>query len=364
MRVAMTRGAEQFVTPLTFSALSGQPVSLSVWDEVPGSSIGHIDLARWAHLLIIAPASAHSIARLALGLADDSLTAAALATEAPLLIAPAMETHMYRHPATQTHLATLAARGARIVGPASGRLASGAEGQGRMVEPEDILAAIDELMDRPRDLAGRRVLITAGPTYEPLDPVRFLGNRSSGKMGYALARAAARRGADVTLISGPVSLSPPPGVAVQRVETTEQMRSAVLAAAPSQDVIIMAAAVADFRPAHPGTQKMKRSGPLELALEPTPDISALLPAAAPNAVRVGFALETENLVDSARTKLRRKGNHLVVANILSPDHNPFGSDRNRVSLVTADAVQDLPEGPKDEVADHILDSVVQLLDRR
>lgn len=365
MRVAMTSGATHFVAPLTFEGLTGQAVSRSVWDEIPGSShIGHIGLARWAEIVVVAPASADTIARLAAGFSSDSLSAAILASTAPLLIAPAMETNMYRHPATQANIQTLAARGARVVGPGSGRLASGAEGEGRMVEPEEIVEAVDALLTVSKDLQGRRVLVTAGPTYEPIDPVRFLGNRSSGKMGFALAEAARDRGASVTLISGPVSLPAPREVSMRRVETTAQMQKAVLESAHLADVVIMAAAVADFRPTVVLEEKVKRQGALTLELEPTPDISAELPGVAPEAIRVGFALETGNLIQSARDKLRRKGNHLVVANLLSDEHNPFGSDTNRVCLVTDEGVTEVTEGSKRLVADAVLDQVVSLLARR
>lgn len=362
VQVIMTPGATRFITPLTFEAITGQPVMTSVWEEQPGSTrMGHIELARWGSILVVAPASASVLARLALGLANDALDTTALTFDGPLVIAPAMETHMFRHPATQDHLRLLRERGAEIVGPVSGRLASGASGEGRMVEPEEIAATIERRLTRSQDLAGTRILVTTGPTYEPVDPVRFLGNRSSGKMGFALAEAARDRGAHVTLISGPVALTPPGGVTFIPVERTEEMRDAVLRRAAEQQVIIMAAAIADFRPVRAAEAKLKRAGNLNLELEATPDISAELAGAAPGALRVGFALETENLIDSARGKLRRKGQHLVVANLLSPEHNPFGAETNRVALVSEREVIELSERSKREVAEAILDQVKELL---
>lgn len=362
VRVVLTDGAAHFVTPLTFEALTGQPVARDIWEEQPGSSrMGHIELARWAQLLVVAPASAHSIASLSLGLAGDLLGAIALACPAPLLIAPAMESAMFGHPATSGHLRVLESRGARIVGPESGRLASGAHGMGRMSEPANILAAIKSALHRPSDLDGRRVLVTAGPTYEAIDRVRFVGNRSSGKMGYAVAGEAARRGAEVTLVSGPTALADPAGVRVIRIETAVQMRDAVMAALQHVDVTVMAAAVADFRPAEHVDGKVRRKEGMTLSLVPTSDIAAEAAAAAPHAFHVGFALEPEDAVPAALAKLKRKGQHLVVANEISDSHNPFGSDSNHVFFVTREGVKELPPLPKEQVARLLWDEVSERL---
>jgi phosphopantothenoylcysteine decarboxylase/phosphopantothenate--cysteine ligase len=362
VRVIMTLSATRFVAPLTFEALTANPVATEVWDEQPGTSrMGHLELARWADVLVIAPASAASLARLALGLADDLLGAVALATDARLVVAPAMESSMFAHPATQQHLCALEARGATIIGPESGRLASGAEGPGRMTEPEEIGVRVMTLLHQQGDFAGRRVLITAGPTYEAIDSVRFIGNRSSGKMGFAIAREAAARGAAVDLIAGPTSAAPPPSVPVIRVESSEEMRTAVLARAPSADAIIMAAAIADFRPAAPVEGKLRRGDAITLELEPTEDIAAAAVTAAPDAFHVGFALEAINLVEAARAKLARKGQDLVVGNLISADHNPFGADENQVVFVSHDAIRELPRLSKEEVARLLLDEIARRL---
>lgn len=364
VRPILTDGASHFVTPLTFEAITGMPAGNSVWNEQIGETrMGHIELARWADLLVVAPASANTIARLALGLADDLLGCTALSTRAPLLLAPAMETGMWLHPATQGHVDLLRARGARLVGPESGRLASGAEGVGRMAEPPVILRAIRGIVSGRRDLNGRSVLITAGPTYERIDPVRFIGNRSSGKMGYALAREAVSRGADVLLVSGPTSLDDPPGVSVVRVESAAEMEQAVLAAVASRDVVIMAAAVSDFAPAAPWDTKLKRRHHFALDLRPTSDIAAAASRAAPDAFHVGFALETEDLLTGARDKLHRKHQQLVVANRVSTSHVPFGSDTNEVTLVHADGHVELPRMSKTEVARAVWDDIVKRLER-
>ena len=300
------------------------------------------------------------IARIALGLTDDMLCAATLAFEGTIVVAPAMESSMLRHPATQQHLDTLRDRGAVIVGPETGRLASGEDGEGRMTEPAQIVSAVRALLERG-DLAGRRVLVTAGPTYEPLDSVRFIGNRSSGKMGYALASEARLRGAQVLLISGPNALHDPEGVEVEHVESAEQMRAAVLQSVARMDVVIMAAAVADFRPQSTSRGKINRGGSLRLDLVPTEDIAAAAAKAAPRAIHVGFALEAGDLEAGARAKLERKGLHLVVGNLVSGEDIPFGSETNEVTLVGRESVRRLPRLPKREVATHVLDEVVKLL---
>lgn len=364
VRAILTPGATRFVTQLTLEGLTGRAAAVDLWDEHPGASrMGHLELARWADVLAVAPASAGAISRMALGSTADLLGAVALACPAPVLIAPAMESTMYRHPATQEHLQTLRARGGVVVGPEIGRLASGASGEGRMSEPLVVADAIEHLLQRRTDLLGIRVLITAGPTVERIDPVRYIGNRSSGKMGYALAEEAHARGADVILVSGPTGLPPIP-IETIRVESTEEMRRAVIERAPAMDVVVMAAAVADFRPTRVDTEKRKRTGKICLELEPTPDIAVEVSEVAPDVVHVGFALETQDLLASARSKLERKGQDLVVANALSADHNPFDSETNRVYLVTADGIRDLPEMPKREVAAVIFDTVRHLLDAR
>ncbi len=362
VRVVLTSGGARFVSALTFAALTGHDVAGDTWDEQPGRSrMGHLELARWADILVVAPASAHSIAGLALGLSDTLLGAVALSTTAPLLVAPAMETHMYRHAATQQHLHTLRERGATMVGPESGHLASGAEGAGRMSEPDVIRSAVLDALGQRQDLEGFTVLVTAGPTYEPIDPVRFIGNRSSGKMGYAIAKEAAKRSARVILVTGPTALSTPAGVDVIQIETTEQMRQAVLARVAGVDVVVMAAAVADFRPSTPSNEKLKRQEAISLQLSPTGDISAEVARLAPRAIHVGFALESADLLTRTRDKLNRKKIDLVVANEISAEHNPFGADTNRVAIVSHDGVEQLGEMSKREVAVKLWDVVLARL---
>ncbi|HZU13108.1 MAG TPA: bifunctional phosphopantothenoylcysteine decarboxylase/phosphopantothenate--cysteine ligase CoaBC [Chloroflexota bacterium] len=361
VRVILTTGGSRFVAPATFQGITGHSVAISLWDDE--AAIEHLDLAHWAEVLAVAPASAGAIARLALGLTSDVLGATALAFPGPVVVAPAMETAMWRHPATIGHMAILRDRGAVIVGPETGRLASGAEGEGRMAEPLPIVDAIEAAMGT-RDLEGRRVLVTAGPTYEALDDVRFIGNRSSGKMGFAVASEARDRGAQVTVVAGPTAVTPPDGVELVRVETHQQMRDVVVSFAPRQDVVVMAAAVADFRPASRRAGKIARGDSLRIELEGTRDIAAEAVTVAPHAVHVGFALETEDLEARARDKLRRKGQHLVVANAVAADRSPFGADTNRVALVTENGVERLPEMSKRQVARILWDRIVPLLDER
>ncbi len=362
VRVVLTSGGARFVSALTFAALTSHEVAGDIWEEQPGQSrMGHLELARWADILVVAPASAHSVACLALGLTDTLLGAVALSTTAPLLVAPAMETHMYRHAATQQHLHTLLQRGATIVGPESGHLASGDEGAGRMSEPDAIRSAVMDALGRSHDLEGFTVLVTAGPTYEPIDPVRFIGNRSSGKMGYAIANEAARRSARVILVAGPTALPPPEGVDLIQVETTEQMRQAVLARVANADVVVMAAAVADFRPSTTSTEKLKREDAISLQLSRTGDISAEAARLAPRAIHVSFALESMELLPRAREKLTRKHSDLVVANEISTEHNPFGSDTNRVAIVSHDGVEHFAEMSKGDVAVKLWDIVLTRL---
>jgi phosphopantothenoylcysteine decarboxylase/phosphopantothenate--cysteine ligase len=367
VRVAMTPAATRFVAPLTFQALSGAPVLVDLLDPAAESTYGHLALARMADLVVVAPATADLIARIRAGLADDAVTTTVLAATCPVLVAPAMNTRMWRHPATQENLAVLRARGVHLVGPASGELADGDVGEGRLADPEELAAAAARILGR-RDLVARRVVVTAGPTREPIDPVRFISNPSSGKMGYALAQVAGRRGAEVVLVSGPTSLPDPEGVRVVRVTTAEEMAKAVEAEVTGMDLFIGAAAVSDYRPAAAAPQKIKKTPADEtLALTRTPDILAGLgerfagKAGAP--VLVGFAAETEEVISRAREKLKKKGCDLVVANKVGAPGAGFGSDTNRVALVSANELAEI-EGPKDKVAEAILDWILPVLDGR
>lgn len=337
VRCALTRGAAAFVAPLTLEVLSGQAVYQEEYLQATGSGEeAHITAAAWAEAVCLAPATAHLLGRLALGLADDFLTTTLLAFSGPVIAAPAMHMEMWSKPAVRENIANLERRGTILVGPVSGPLASGEIGMGRMAEPEAIVRALLAALAPARPLAGRKVLITAGPTYEPLDAVRFLGNRSSGKMGFALAAEAARRGAGVTLVAGPVALPTPAGVARVDVATAGEMESAVhqnLAAAPGIDLVIMAAAVADFRPVRPAAGKIKKeAGIPRVELEPTPDILAGLRERAPAAVLVGFAAETSDLAENAEGKLRRKRTDFLVANDVSRSDIAFGSEANEVTV--------------------------------
>jgi phosphopantothenoylcysteine decarboxylase/phosphopantothenate--cysteine ligase len=367
VRCALTASARSFVTPLTLEVLTGRPVLGEEYLAATGSGEeGHIEAAAWADVLCVAPATAHLLARLALGLADDFLTTTALAFEGPLVLAPAMHTAMWAKPTVREHAATLAGRGVRMVGPIEGPLASGEAGMGRMADPEaiaDAVLAAAPAAERPRPavpgdpLADRAVIVTAGPTHEPLDPVRFLGNRSSGKMGFALAAAAARRGARVTLIAGPVALATPPGVVRIDVETAAEMERAVAAAASAADLIVMTAAVADFRPRAVAREKIKKEhGVPALDLEATPDILGGLRGLAAHAVTVGFAAETADLEANARAKLERKGVDFLVANDVSRHDIAFGSDANEVTVLRRGGPPVFfGRQPKGELADHLLD---------
>jgi len=367
--VIMTAGATRFITPLTFQGVTGRPVHDDVFGSLPDGRIAHVNLAKDADLLIIAPLTAHTLARLAHGLADDLLTVTALACTAPLLLAPAMEEHMWQHPATQANLETLRQRGAFIVGPLSGHLASGASGIGRMVEPDDLLGAARYRLGRRGPLTGRRVVITAGGTHEALDPVRFIGNRSSGKMGVALAEAALDLGAEVTLIHGPLVVALPWGVDAVAVESAQQMCDAVLAQQAATDVLIGAAAVADFRPAAVAEQKIKKQpggGGLTIELVRNPDILAVVAAqralSGRPLVTVGFAAETENLHANAQAKLAAKGLNLIVANDVTASDAGFGVDTNRVTLLAPDSPPAaLPLLSKAAVAAQIMQRVTALL---
>ena len=367
VRVAMTRAATRFVQPLTFQALSGAPVLVDLLDPAAELAYGHLALARVADLVVVAPATADLLARIRAGMADDAVTTTILAATCPVLLAPAMNTRMWRNAATQENVAALRARGFHVVGPGAGELADGDVGEGRLAEPDEIALAASRLLGN-LDLAGRKVLVTAGPTREPIDPVRFISNPSSGKMGYAVARVAAHRGADVTLVSGPTQLPDPAGVAVVRVETAEQMAHAVELASPDMDLFVGAAAVSDWRPAAASPRKIKKGeGQETLVLSRTPDILAGLGerhAGKKDApVLVGFAAETEEVIAHAREKLRGKRCDLVVANRVGGPGAGFGGDTNRVALVSATELAEI-EGPKERIAEAILDWIVPVLEGR
>lgn len=333
VRCAVTRSAESFVSPLALEVVSGHGVHREEY-LTPGAGgvEQHIEAAAWADLLLIAPATAHTLASLALGLADNFLLTTALAFRGPVLVAPALHSAMWEQPAVRARVDELAARGVERIGPVVGELASGEVGIGRMADVPEIVAAVERRL-APGELAGSTFLVTAGPTHEPIDPVRFLGNRSSGKMGFAIAAEAARRGARVRLVAGPVELPTPPGVERLDVRTAIEMSEAVRRLAPESDVVVMAAAVADFRPGRPATTKIKKgAGTPDLALVPNPDILASLPEVAPSALRVGFAAETGDPDGEARRKLETKGAHLLVANDVSRSDIGFGSDANEVTV--------------------------------
>lgn len=372
--VVLTEHATAFVQPLTFSSLSHRPVYTNLWEPTGEAAARHIALGQQADLLVIAPATANTIARLAHGLADDMLTTVVLATTSPLLIVPAMEHHMYYHPATQANLRLLEQRGATTLPPEEGHLASGAVGMGRFPETPTILAAIQRLLGRASDLDGRRVVVTAGGTREPIDPVRFVGNRSSGLMGFALAEAARDRGAAVTLITGAYSAMLPAGIPLKQVESTREMLDAVLAACADADALIMAAAVADYSVAKPSAQKIKKGsaaenadGSLTLHLVPNPDILkelAKLPAMR-SLVRVGFAAETEDIAANAARKLAAKDLDILVANDVARSDIGFQAPDNEVTLYHRDGtVEELPFQAKRAVADAIWDRAAPLIHAR
>ena len=354
----MTHAATRFVGPVTFEAITRRRVIVDQFDAGMNADIEHLALASTIDLLLIAPATANVLAKLATGIADDLLTTVMLATRARVVLAPAMNVHMWEHPVVQENLARLVARGARVVGPATGALACGYEGAGRLADPADIFEEVSAALV-PQDLAGEHVLVSAGPTQEPVDPVRYLSNRSSGKMGYALARVARRRGAVVTLVSGPVGLPPPPGVQLVTIATAAEMADAVEAALAPATVVVMCAAVADYRPRRPSARKMKKTpGTLTLELEPTRDILAGLGARKGQRLLVGFAAETHRVAEEARRKLRAKHLDLIVANDVTAVGAGFGADTNAVRFLDAGGLDEtLPVLPKDEVASRIFDWV-------
>lgn len=358
VRVVMTRSAERFVGPATFAALSDHRVYTDLWEELGG--VPHVRLAHEADVAVVAPATANTLAKLAQGIADDLLLSTLLEVSCPLVLAPAMHTGMWEHPATQSNVSALAARGARLVGPSHGALAAGDEGVGRMSEPEDILVAIEEAL--AGELSGRKLVVTAGPTWEPIDPVRFIGNRSTGKMGFAVAAEAFARGADVTLVVGPGTVEPPEGPDVVRITTADEMRAAVLDASREADAVVMAAAAADFRPDVAADEKLKKeAGPPQVRLVPTPDILAELGAAGGNLVLVGFAAETQDVERGGREKLRRKGLDLLVANEVGREGTGFGSETNRAAIIAADGQDEaLREWTKLELASAICDRLAKL----
>jgi len=370
VQVVMTEAAQEFIKPLTFAALSGEKVITGMFagsgTEEPNidSAIEHIAVAQSIDALLVAPATADVLAKFAQGIANDFLTTLYLATTAPVVVAPAMNVNMWNHPATQANLDALRKRGVRIVEPGEGYLACGMTGPGRLAENEAIVAAAMEALGASQELTGETVLITAGPTREKIDPVRYLTNRSSGRMGYALAEAALRRGARVLLVSGPAALTPPDAAEITRVESAEQMREAVLKLLPQATIVIKTAAVSDYRPKHTASQKIKGKGALTLELEPTTDILAEIARKKDSQIIIGFAAETENALENARQKLSSKTLDAIVANDVSREGVGFDSDRNAVTIITHDDVIEIPESTKWEVAQRVLDEIVRLRDRR
>src|SRR5579875_2823479 len=367
VHVVMTAAARNFVQPLTFAALTGHKVITSLWESADSaeggaaSAIEHMEAAQTTDALVVAPATADILAKFAHGLADDFLSTLYLATTAPVIVAPAMNVNMWNHPATQANIEALANRNVRIVAPESGYLACGMTGAGRLADTEAIVEAVLGALHFRNDLAGETVLVTAGGTREALDPVRFLGNRSSGKMGYAVAEAAQRRGARVILITAPTALRPPANCEVVPVTTTAEMREAVMNRLDQATIVIKAAAVADYRPRVQAGQKLRRSGPLTLDLEPTQDILAeVVERRRPGMLIIGFAAETEDAVAHGRDKLLRKGADAIVLNDVSREGIGFDSDRNAITFLTRDRSIELPEMTKRELADEILNEVLTL----
>jgi len=370
VRVVMTESACRFIQPLTFAALTGHRVYTSLWEDTGSGAtayggdqngIEHISQAQWADALVVAPATANTLAKFAHGMADDFLSTLYLATEAPVFVAPAMNSNMWAHAATQANLDTLRERGVRVVEPGSGELACGMTGAGRMAEPAEIVAQVAQILGHKRDLAGETVLITAGGTREALDPVRFIGNRSSGKMGYAIADAARSRGAKVILVTGPSLLHPPTHCEVVPIQTSGEMRAAVLDRMKEATLIVKAAAVADYRPVEVAAQKLKRKGPMTLELAPTEDILAeVVRQRRPGQLIIGFAAETENQMENARGKLLRKGADAIVMNDVSGPGIGFDSDSNAATFLTTTKAIEMPHMTKREMADRILDEILAL----
>ena len=369
VQVIMTRAAQEFVKPLTFAALSGEKVITDMFsggNEQPNidSAVEHIAVAQSIDALVVAPATADVLGKFAQGLATDFLTTLYLATTAPVVVAPAMNVNMWNHEATQANIATLKRRGVRVVEPDSGYLACGMTGPGRLAANESIVAAVMEALGASQELAGETVLITAGPTREKIDPVRYLTNRSSGRMGYALAEAALRRGARVLLVSGPTSINPPGGAELTRVETAEEMWKAVMNLLPESTIVIKTAAVSDYKAKSEAAQKIKRTGPLTLELEATVDILGEIVRQKESQLVIGFAAETQNALENARTKLAKKSLDAIVVNDVSREGIGFDSERNAVTIITHDEVVEVPETTKWEVAQRVLDHVIKLRKRR
>jgi phosphopantothenoylcysteine decarboxylase/phosphopantothenate--cysteine ligase len=365
VQVIMTQAAQQFVRPLTFAALSGEKVITGMFETEGAeanveSAIEHIAVAQAIDALAVVPATADVIAKFAQGIANDFLSTLYLATTAPVVVAPAMNVNMWNHPATRGNLEVLRARGVRIVEPESGYLACGMVGSGRLAANEAIVAAIMQALGAAQDLAGEIVLVTAGPTREKIDPVRYITNRSSGRMGYALAEAALRRGAHVLLVSGPTEIAPPGAAQLTRVETAEEMRRAVLRLLPQSTIVIKTAAVSDYRPKNVAEQKIKRSGPTSLELEPTADILAELSKNKTQQLIIGFAAETNDVLENARKKLKNKALDAIVVNDVSQEGIGFDSDRNAVTILTEEELIEVPETSKWEVAQRVLDTIVKL----
>ena len=370
VQVVMTRAAQEFVRPLTFAALSGEKVITGMFspgeEQEPNidSAIEHIAVAQSIDALVVAPATADVLAHFAQGIASDFLTTLYLATTAPVVVAPAMNVNMWNHPATQANVQILRQRGVRVVEPGEGYLACGMVGAGRLAENEAIVTAVLEALGASQDLSVETVLITAGPTREKIDPVRYLTNRSSGRMGYALAEAALRRGARVLLVSGPTSLKAPGAAEVTPVESAEEMRDAVLKLLPQASIVIKTAAVSDYRPKVAAGQKIKRKGPTTLELEATPDILKELASRKTSQIVIGFAAETENVLENARQKLVAKNLDAIVVNDVSRDGVGFDSDRNAVTIISPEEIVEVPETTKWEAAQRVLDQVVRLRQRR
>ena len=367
VQVVMTKGATEFVAPLTFQALTYRPVEVDMFEMQDERAAGHVAMGRQADVVVVAPATAHAIARLAHGLSDDLVSTTVLATSAPVIVVPAMETHMWRNAATQENVSALRRRGIRVVEPESGPLASGESGPGRLASLERIEAEIESALAASGALAGRSVVVTAGPTIESIDPVRFVSNRSSGKMGYAIASAARDAGADVTLVTGPTALVPPAGVRTFAVESADDMKEAVLAHLPRADVVIMAAAVADYRPIETATRKLKKKDlGREMTLRMTENadvLRSIVTARRPGTIVIGFKAETGDASAEAGRMLREKKLDLVVANDVADPGSGFGSDNDRVAFVSADGVEQLPLLAKSEVARRLVEKLAQRLAR-
>ena len=359
VRVVMTAAATQFITPLTLQAVSGQPVSTDLLDTKAEAAMGHIELARWADVILIAPATADFLVKLAYGHANDLLSTVCLATAAPITVAPAMNQQMWQAPITQQNCQQLQQRGVKLFGPAIGSQACGETGAGRMLEPLELVQCLQNIFQSGA-LQAKKILVTAGPTREDIDPVRFISNRSSGRMGYAIVEAAAAKGAEVTLVSGPVSLSPPAGGQIISVYSAQDMFEAVMARVSAADIFIATAAVADYRPAQQAAQKLKKNqAQLQLSLERTPDILASVASLATPPFTVGFAAETDNLVDYARSKLARKKLDMIAANLVGIEGIGFDSEENALSVFWADGSVDLPRCSKKELANQLVELIIQ-----